>query len=346
MKITTGLKFVALSGFLITSCLVPLRSFKNTKQPSPPDYANRLYWAALPDKLDSCDFELTGYGVVDGQKKARADVFFIPPTNYLNGYKWNASVNDSIARELTQKIGCKLQASVFNESCKIYVPHYRTAILYSYFAIRKKNGRQAFALAYDDVRRAFLYYLKHYNKGRPIIIASHSQGTDYAVSLVKDFFDKDTTLNKKLIAAYLIGRPIYDTTFKQLKLMSSPSETGGYVTWNTVAYRTNTFYGDPVGKILGVNPLSWKTDTVHVPHQKNLGGLPFTANKIDTALTDAKVAPSGFLWVHAPALKKPLNHYPGMNTFYYHKNDYAFFYMNIRENVKLRIETYFKKYPA
>lgn len=346
MKINSGLKIAALLSILFSSCLIPLRSFKHTKQPLPPDYSKRIYWAGLPDKLDSCDFQLPEFGIVDGQKKAMADVFFIPPTNYLSGQRWNASVNDSLSRELNQKIGCKLQASAFNGSCKVYVPHYRTAILYSYFAIRKKNGRQAFALAYSDVRAAFLYYLKHYNKGRPIIIASHSQGTDYAVTLVREFFDKDTLLNKKLVAAYLIGRPIYDTTFRRMKLMNSPSEIGGYVTWNSVSYRTNTFYGDPVGDILGVNPLSWKADTAYVPREKNLGGLPFTANRVDSQVVDAKIAPSGFLWVHAPVLSKPLNHYPGMNTFYYHKNDYQFFYMNIRQNVKTRIEAYFKKFPA
>jgi len=342
MKINSGLKFILLLIFFVSSCLVPFRSFKHTKQPSPPDYANRLYWASLPDKKDSSDFELKEYGIVDGQKSAKADVFFIPPTNYLNGYKWNANVNDSLARGLTQKIGCKLQSSVFNESCKVYVPHYRTAILFSYITPQKKSARLAFALAYEDVKKAFLYYLKHYNKGRPIIIASHSQGTDYAVNLVREFFDKDTILKKQLVAAYLIGRPIYDTTFKHIKLMDSPEQTGGYVVWNTVAYHTNTFYGDPVGTILGVNPLSWKRDDKEVSKEENKGALPFTANRIDTGLVGAKLAESGFVWVHPPLLK-PLNHYPGINTFYYHKNDYAFFYMNIRENVKVRVESYLKK---
>lgn len=326
---------------LLSSCLLPLRSFERTPQPSPPDYTSRRYWAALPDKKDSADFQLPAYGLTDQQDGARADVFFIPPTNYISGSGWNASVEDSVTRATTDNVGCKLLASVYNGSCKVYAPHYRTAILFSYFAMRKKNARQAFALAYKDVRAAFLYYLEHYNKGRPFIIASHSQGTDYAIDLVKEFMDKDTSLRRKLIAAYLIGRPIYDTTFRHIRPMGAAEETGGYVTWNSVAYNTNTFYGDPVGNVIGVNPLSWKRDTAYVPKKFNKGGLPFTADRIDTAVADARLAPSGFLWVHPPS--GSIEEYPGIKSFYYHKNDYGFFYINLRENVQLRVGTYLKK---
>jgi hypothetical protein len=39
------------------------------------------------------------------------------------------------------------------------------------------------------VKTAFLYYLQHYNNGRPIIIASHSQGATHGKRLLKEFFD-------------------------------------------------------------------------------------------------------------------------------------------------------------
>jgi hypothetical protein len=325
---------------ILSSCIIPPRSFNHTPKPSPPDYSLQKYWAALPDKKDSADFQLKQYGLIENQKNAKADMFFVAPTNYLTGRKWNVSVDDSLANIVTDTIGCKLEASAFNESCKVYVPRYRSAIFYSYFA-SKKNSHKAAALAYEDVKNAFLYYMKHYNKGRPIIIASHSQGTDYAIMLVKEFFDKNNDLNKQLVQAYLIGRPIYDTTFKYIKPSYSATQTGGYVVWNSVAYKTNTFYGKRVGKIIGVNPLSWKGDTAYVPANFNKGGLPFTANKIDTAVADAKLAPSGFLWVHKPS--RSLEEYPGINSFYYHKNDFSFYYMNIRENVKQRIEQFLKE---
>jgi hypothetical protein len=325
---------------IASSCAVPLRSFKHTTQPSPPDYSVPKYWAALPSKLDSADFQLKKYGIVNGQENANADVFFIPPTNYLAGSKWNVSVDDSTANAETDNRGCKLLASVYNESCKVYAPRYRSAIFYSYFA-SKKNSKKAFELAYEDIKKAFTYYLKYYNNGRPLIIAAHSQGTDYGIRLLKDFFDKDTYLKKQFVEAYLIGRPIYDTTFKTISPSYSATDIGGYITWNSVSYHINTFYGEPVGKIIGVNPLSWKGDTNYLPASFNLGGLPFTANKVDTAIVDAKLAPSGFLWVNKPS--RPLKEYPGIDSPFYHKNDYAFFYMNIRENVKQRVEQFLKE---
>ncbi|MDF2450509.1 MAG: hypothetical protein K0S26_13 [Bacteroidota bacterium] len=325
---------------LIFSCAVPLRSFEKTPQPPPPDYSQNKYWSALPDKKDSADFQLKEYGIHNLQSDAKADVFFITPTNYLKGFKWNVSVDDSTANAEADSVGCKLLASVFNGSSKVYAPRYRTAIFYSYFASRK-NSMKAFGLAYEDVRKAFQYYLEHYNKGRPFIIASHSQGTDYGVRLVKEFLDKDTELKKQFIEAYLIGRPVYDTTFTTIKVSSQADQTGGFVTWNSVDYKVNSFFGDPVGTILGVNPLSWKSDTTYVPATYNKGGLPFTANRTDPGLVDAKLAPSGFLWVHKP--DKPKEEYPATNTPYYHMNDYNFFYMNIRENVKLRVKSFLDK---
>ncbi len=342
MKIGKVFKIGVWMCFVLCACVVPPRSFNHSKQPPPPDYAQHKYWAALPDKKDSADFELPKYGIVQDQEHAKADVFFVPPTNYISGFTWNVSVDDSLANSITDNIGCKILASVYNASCKVYVPRYRTAILYSYFA-RGKNSKKAFSLAYEDVKAAFRYYLKHYNKGRPIVIASHSQGTDYAIELVKDFFDKDTVLKKQFVEAYLIGRPIYDTTFKQIKPSYSAGSFGGYVVWNTTSYHTNTFYGEHVGKVLGVNPLSWRGDTAYVPYSFNKGGLPFTTNRVDTAIVDAKLAPSGFLWVHKPEGKSP-EEYPAINTFYYHKDDYSFFYMNIRENVALRVSEYLKQH--
>ncbi len=324
---------------LLSSCIIPPRNFKHTTQPTPPNYEQRKYWASLPDLKDSADFQMEKYGIVDGQANAKADVFFIPPTNYLSGLQWNVNLDDSLANATTDNVGCKLLASAYNGSCKVYVPRYRAAILYTYFA-SKKNARKSFRLAYEDVRNAFLYYMKHYNKGRPIVIAAHSQGTDYAITLMKEFFDKDTIIRKQLVEAYLIGRPIYDTTFKHLKPSYAANATGGYVVWNSVSYNINTFYGKPVGKVIGINPLSWKGDTVYVPAKFNKGGLPFTAVRIDTAVVDAKLAPSGFLWVHAPS--RTAEEYPSLNLFYYHKDDYSFFYMNIRENVELRVNEYMK----
>jgi hypothetical protein len=326
---------------ILTSCLFPPRSFKHTKTPAPPDYTQTTYWACLPDKKDSADCEMPQYGIMDNQKNARVDVFFIHPTNYEYGKRWNVNLDNKEANAFTDKYPARLEASIFNASCKIYMPRYRIANLFSYFAM-EKNSKPAFDLAYSDIRTAFLYYMKHYNKGRPLIIASHSQGTDYGVRLLKEFFDKDTSIRKQLVTAYLVGRPLYDTTFKTIKLSTTPKETGGFVTWNSVARWTNSFYGQPVGKVVGINPITWGQDTVYTKKSLHKGSVPFPYTRVDTAFIEARCAKSGFLWC-VISNKATAEDYPKIHSPYYHLNDYNFFYLDIRENVKQRIDQYFRE---
>jgi hypothetical protein len=328
---------------ILASCLFPPRSFRHTKTPSPPDYAQASYWAGLPDKKDSTDCEMPQYGIIDNQKNAKVDVFFIYPTNYEYGKRWNVNLDNKEANAFTDKYPARIEASVFNASCKVYMPRYRVTNLFTYFAA-EKNAKPAIALAYSDIKEAFLYYMKHYNKGRPVIIASHSQGTDYGIQLVKEFFDKDTSIRAQLVTAYLVGRPIYDTTFKNIKLSTTPKETGGFVTWNSVARWTNSFYGQQVGKILCVNPITWEQDTVYTKKSLHKGAVPYSYSRVDTAFIEARCARSGFLWCIVSG-KATAEDYPNIHSPYYHVNDYNFFYMDIRENVKQRIDQYFREHP-
>ena len=71
-------------------------------------------------------------------------------------------------------------------------------------------------LAYSDVKRAFEYYLAHYNHGRPFIIASHSQGSRHAKILVQEMID-GTPLMKQFVAAYIVGNWLDEDWFKSLK---------------------------------------------------------------------------------------------------------------------------------
>ncbi len=77
---------------------------------------------------------------------------------------------------------------MFNGSCRVFAPRYRQAHLKAFFMRSSNKSVEAFDTAYSDLKSAFEFYLLHYNKGRPIIIASHSQGTLHAIRLMKDFF--------------------------------------------------------------------------------------------------------------------------------------------------------------
>src|SRR5258706_533076 len=81
---------------------------------------------------------------------------------------------------------------------------YWQAHLRAYYTTDTARALAAFELAYQDIKTAFQYYLDHYNNGRPIIIASHSQGSSHAQRLLKEFFENGP-LKNRLVAAYVIG---------------------------------------------------------------------------------------------------------------------------------------------
>jgi pimeloyl-ACP methyl ester carboxylesterase len=186
-------------------------------------------------------------------------------------------------------------------------------------------------LAFEDVKTAFEYYLEHYNNGRPIVIAGHSQGTLHAARLLKEYFD-NKELGKQLVEAYLIGMPIPENAFETIKPSNAPAATGGFVTWNT--FQTGyypTYYDNGLNKAICTNPLTWKTDEEYASRKLNTGGIglkfKFFKNAVDAQVKD------GLLWINKPYV-------PGrifIRTKIWHAADINLYWMNIRENVALRV---------
>ena len=307
--------------------------------PAAPDYNQMKYWVAHPEKKDMAD-EVPGKGeLMEYQKTAEVDVFFIYPTIYSGKQKadnpWFADVNDEKLNKNIAKSTIKNQASVFNGSAKVYAPLYRQAHIGVYYVDNLPLKVEALQYAYKDVKRAFEYYLENWNNGRPIIIASHSQGTNHATTLLKEFFE-ERPLMSQLVAAYIIGMPMDKNTFTYIPTCDEPTKTGCWLTWNTYIkdyYPPNHdfWYEDA----LNVNPLSWKTDTTHVSWRENRGGVLRNFKKIRPGLSDAQNT-DGILWINKPRFFGNFL----LNWKRYHIVDYNLFYMNIRENVKDRVEAY------
>ena len=141
----------------ISSCFIkPGRDFETYIPPSKPDYGIENNWAALPTKKDNAHLVPANSNLKENELNALVDVFFVHPTTYYRRASWNADVNDESLNEFTERTTIRHQASVFNESCRIYAPRYRQATLYS-FMDKKDNGKKALDLAYNDVLDAFNY---------------------------------------------------------------------------------------------------------------------------------------------------------------------------------------------
>jgi hypothetical protein len=320
--------------------------FDSTAVPAP-DYSRDDSWAARPDMKDNADRVPSGSDLKDEQANAGVDVFFIHPTTYVKqnrvSRQWNADVQDQKINKWTDKSTILYQASVFNGAGRIYAPRYRQAHIGAYFTKDKELAGKVFSLAYSDVSRSFQFYLDHYNQGRPIIIASHSQGTTHAIRLLKEYFD-GKPLMKQLVAAYLIGMPVHDSAYAALKPCDAPDETGCLISWQTFARNYYPVdYVLPIKNSLCTNPLLWTTDTLYAPNNLNKGGILKNFNKVIKGLADAQVK-NGLLHVSKP-------HFFGNFIFdnflfrlkNYHAVDYNLFYINIRENAQLRTKKFLDK---
>lgn len=304
-----------------------------------PDFSNLDYWAASPFKNNPSDN--VPAGLKDQSKDSLADVFFIYPTSYTDKEMpdgWNAAIDDVAINEKTDKGSILYQASVFNKYCRVFAPRYRQANLAAFYTSNKDAANAALDTAYEDVRNAFKYYLENFNKGRPIIIASHSQGTWHAGRLLKEFFE-GKPLQKQLVCAYIIGLPVFSNYFTELKPCKDSTETGCFVTWRTFEEGyVAPYIENETRKAFVVNPLLWTMDTTFAPASLNKGGVLRNFNKVIPGLVHAKVH-GNILWVNKPKFFGSIF----LKTKNYHIADYNLFYENIRENVGTRVKSFLQK---
>ena len=303
-----------------------------------PDYKDLYYWAAHPDKEDNAD-KVPDQTLKTNQKDNPVDVFFLHPTRHTKGSpkdNWNGNLSDEALREKTDKGTILHQASIFNGAGRVYAPYYRQAHLKAYFTKKKDLAKAAFDLAYEDVKAAFEHFLANENKGRPIILASHSQGTTHMGRLMKEYFDTDSALRERLVVAYIIGLPVPKDSFENIPLCAEPEQTGCFCSWRT--YKEGFLPKKyPIGDRIAVtNPLTWTTTTEKVPKTKNPGSVLAKFEKgFLPQLVGAQVH-EGVLWVEKPK-------FPGSFLWIsnnYHIADFNLFYLSVRDNSLLRKQTY------
>lgn len=298
-----------------------------------PDYTLEKNWAVLPNKY-SVNLKAFSSKEMDTLK---ADVFYVYPTLITNtkDQRWNVSIADKDQQTKVLESAVLFQASAFATSGKLYVPYYRQAHLRAY-ANLEKGGRQALLLAYSDVKKAFEVYLQKYNKGRPIILASHSQGSTHTKFLLRDFFD-NKPLQKNLIAAYVIGTVAKPGLFTTIQPMTKPNETGGFVGWNTFKKGHYPKRGKDYFKgSVTTNPITW--DTKKTTAFKDHKGFLFTNKKLYKNALKIEVT-DGLIWCTNP--KFPFRFFMSFKKNY-HVGDINLFWKDIQENAVLRANTWLK----
>ncbi len=305
------------------------------------NYADSYNWVSLPSTIEK-----------------NVDVFYVYPTIYTGKNPQNMDISDSSLRENAQGL-LVAQAGVYSAYANLFAPFYRqqSAALQSMDA--GNGGKDAyqdpvFQVGAKDIERAFDYYLKYDNPDRPFILASHSQGTMTLINLMRNRFN-DPALQKRLVAAYLIGYTITKDDLEKypwMKLAQGKDDTGVIITYNTEGADAGP---SPVllPGAVAINPLNWRTDGTPANRDANLGAkffddatgelieeIPnFAAAHLDTqkgvlVVTNMKTPKSE---------KINLVNMGRWSEGVFHRFDYAFWYNNLQQNVSDRIDSYFTK---
>jgi len=255
-------------------------------------------------------------------------------------------ISDSSLRENAQGL-LVAQAGVYSAYANLFAPFYRqqSAALQSMDA--GNGGKDAyqdpvFQVGAKDIERAFDYYLKYDNPDRPFILASHSQGTMTLINLMRNRFN-DPALQKRLVAAYLIGYTITKDDLEKypwMKLAQGKDDTGVIITYNTEGADAGP---SPVllPGAVAINPLNWRTDGTPANRDANLGAkffddatgelieeIPnFAAAHLDTqkgvlVVTNMKTPKSE---------KINLVNMGRWSEGVFHRFDYAFWYNNLQQ---------------
>ncbi len=304
------------------------------------DYSVSANWASVP--------EIT----------KPVDVIFLYPTTYRAGQNDGtySTIDDSIMR--SGAYNClDMQASAFSTVGNIFAPFYRqcdVSLLAGLTSFEVNEMLRPVPLR--DVCAALDYYFKHYNNGRPYIMAGHSQGSNVLTLVLSDYMASHPEYYSRMIAAYVIGFSVtenYLAANPHLKFARKADDLGVIVSYNTEAPENEGQYSLVINPgSISINPLNWRRDNTPAGVEKNLGSLiPATDgvfNKngamevVVPGIADARVNPGRgvVLCTSVPLAEfgNPMTTLFGPGS--YHTWDYSFYYMNIRQNAQLRTDTW------
>ncbi|WP_199555034.1 DUF3089 domain-containing protein [Sandaracinobacteroides hominis] len=327
-----------------------LRAAPALAEPPAPDYASAANWSQAASALPA--------GATPAAKKPKVDVFFIHPTTYRGETELNQDVSDATANQWADASSIARQASAFTGCCRVFAPRYRQASIPALRGTPEQRDA-AYALAYSDIERAFDVFLTH-TKGRPFLLAGHSQGGLHVATLLEKRID-GTPLQKRLVAAYAIGFNLaegdFGRTYKSLKPCATRTDTGCVLQWNAVLPETDldagatrsqagfvAKYGDVPGKqTLCMNPVSFEAARPETPRGEALGAIPGDpgAGPLQALVAGAVAAKCdrGFLVV-APDAALALKPLPG-GSLHYH--DFGLFWADIRADAVRRAQAFGKR---
>jgi len=258
--IAIALAVMAIPAAAQTSPTPPPPTVAPTPPPAPapqfapipaPDYKTDAGWLCRPGRQDACavDQNVTVIAAngkrkvvkFQAEKTPTFDCFYVYPTVSLD-----PTPNSDLNIGPEEKAVAASQAARFAQHCRVFAPMYRQVTLTALRDVMAGKATSADRnLAYLDVQAAWNDYLTRDNAGRGVVIIGHSQGAGILKRLLAEVIEKDATMKRKLVAAYLIGTNVavppggdVGGDFKTTKLCHSANDYGCVVTY--VSFRADS----------------------------------------------------------------------------------------------------------
>jgi len=320
-----GLLAAAVLPLGITGCGVQ-EAVQTAGAPSvaaPWDYSDRGLWLAYTDN-----------------PALEVDVFCVYPTRYtgdaLVTNELDAGMVEGAKTWLTDDASCMEGVGNF------FAPYYRQANAVQILSLPlAERGPVLKGVPYHDVEAAFDYYIRNLNQGRPFIVLGHSQGANILLFLLEDYLADHPEVYQRMIAAYLLGISVTTKDLQDhpyLKFAEGPDDTGVIISYNT---ETPGITSSPLvhDGALAINPINWKRDDTLAPASENAGSFIGGKKVMDYADAQLNLERGGVVICTTVSADDPQWALPPpFPKGSFHQGDIAFYYYNLRENAKNRVE--------
>jgi hypothetical protein len=340
MNVKTPLLISALLvSFILAACGAGKMYTADSKpKPQATDYSKPEHWLSLH------------YSAVK-----EVDVFYIYPTSWQNDPKVPNEKSaphvcriDNPSMLIGSKEAFESQATAFETVGNIYAPYYRQVDAgYALSVGIEKRDELLRGIPKTDVFTAFDFYIKHYNRGRPYILVSHSQGSLLMMFLLSEYMKENPEIYKRMIAAYVIGYSItkdFLANNPHLKFAEGPADTGVIISYNTEAPAIEGTSFLVLPGAIAINPITWTREEIPATVEQSLGSrIDFDGTYVDKfKYADARVDKKrGVVICNVdPTTLPPKTHWA---KGIYHTHDYGLYYYNLRENAANRAKKFLGK---
>ena len=311
---------------------------------TPTDYFDQERWLACPD---------------DPNKPV--DLLFLYPSSCENPMADAICAVDDPTMVMVAKRNFAQQATAFEPVANIFAPYWRqvNGTKLSEMSFEEVDAAE-WAEPRTDVYAALDYYFEHLNQGRPYFLAGHSQGSRLSYMVLSEYMREHPDHYANMICAYCLGDSLtkqYLDENPHVRAAQAADDLGVVVSWNTEGPANKGHDSLVVAPgAVAINPLNWRCDDTPASAAFNLGSympslllpklrkLPINAD----ATIDLE---RGTVVVSDPRLEScAITAIPGMKKLEsvfgpasYHGCDYSFFFLNIRENARVRAEAWFAR---